>query len=141
MATSQNPLLLAQENRKLLVKRLWPKGSNPQTKNACFWKLLKKTFFSTNILNKIWIFFKNLWPYFQKRFCPKIFLMFSVLSFRMEHKKAIENLTPVYFCLHHEFYIFFVHFWAFLRLCDLVSNIFTFFQGFRSMSWKMWFIQ
>ena len=32
---------------------------------------------------------------FSKQFCPKISFMFSVLSFRMEHKKAVENQTPV----------------------------------------------
>ena len=42
----------------------------------------------------------------------------------MEHKKAIKKLTPVYFCLHHDFKIF-VHFGAFLLLCGLVSDIFT----------------
>ena len=31
-----------------------------------------------------------------KKFCPNFF-MFTVPSSRMEHKKAIENRTPVYF--------------------------------------------
>ena len=58
------------------------------------------------------------------------FLMFSVLSFRMEHKKAIENWTSVYFCLHREFYTKKkCLFWGILLLCSLVSNTFFFFRG------------
>ena len=48
----------------------------------------------------------------------------------MEHKKAIENGTPVYFCLHYEFYKCFFYFWASLLLCSVVSNILkTCFRG------------
>ena len=51
------------------------------------------------------IFFKNLRPPC-KRFLSQLFFMFSMLSSMMEHKKAIEKRTPVYFCQHHEFYKF-----------------------------------
>jgi hypothetical protein len=55
------------------------------------------------------------------------FFLFSVLSSRMEPKKAIENRTAVYFCLHQEYYHLLSIFWEFLLLCSLVSNIFTMF--------------
>ena len=66
----------------------------------------KITFFSKDIECKVMIFFKKSETTFLKQFCPKIFLMFCVLSFRIEHKKDVENRTPVYFCLPHEFYNF-----------------------------------
>ena len=47
--------------------------------------------------------------------------MFSALRFKMEHKKAVENRTAVYFVLHLEFYNFFSSFGAFLLLLSLVS--------------------
>ena len=63
--------------------------------------------------------------------------MFSVLGSRMEHKKAVENQTAVYFCLYHEFYNFFLNtFWAFFLLCGQVSNIFTMFLGIQKYAWK-----
>ena len=37
--------------------------------------------------------------------------MVSVLISRIENQKVIENRTTVYFCLHHEFVIFF-KFWG-----------------------------
>ena len=47
----------------------------------------------------------------------------------MKQKKAIENRTPVYLCLNHEFCKK-IHFGAFLMLCCQVSKIFTiFFRG------------
>ena len=48
------------------------------------------------------IFFLYLRPHFENIFVLGFFIMFSVLTFRMEHKKAIENRTTVYFCLHYE---------------------------------------
>ena len=75
---------------------------------------------------------------FSKEFCPEIF-MFSVLSYRMKHKKAIENQTPMYFLSWIS--QIFVHFVSFLMLWSLVSNIFSiFFQGFRSIPGKISFI-
>ena len=43
---------------------------------------------------KLIIFFKILRSYFQNSFFPIFFLMFSVLSSKMDHKKTIENQTP-----------------------------------------------
>ena len=43
---------------------------------------------------KFIIFFNILRPHFQKKIVP-ISFMFSVLSSKMEHKKSIENQTPV----------------------------------------------
>ena len=45
----------------------------------------------------------------------------------MEHKKAIENRTPLYFGYIMNFTNCYP-FWAFLLLCNLVSNIFTIFS-------------
>ena len=63
-------------------------------------------------------------PHFKNSFFPQDFFIFYVLSFRMQHKKAIENRTTVYFCLHHELKKNVVHFGSFLLLCSLVSNLF-----------------
>ena len=54
--------------------------------------------------------------------------MFSVLSFRIEHKKLLKikhQCTFVYIMNLQ----FFVHFGFFLLLCGLVSDIFTIFSG------------
>ena len=55
--------------------------------------LKKKTFFRVNLWPNL-AFFKYSDTTFSNEFYPN-FLMFSVLSSRMEHKKAIENRTPV----------------------------------------------
>ena len=44
---------------------------------------------------KFSIFFDILRPHFQNSFVPIFFLMFSVLSSKIKHKKAVENQTPV----------------------------------------------
>ena len=62
--------------------------------------------------------------------------MFSVLGSRMEHKKAIENRTAVYFCLHHEFYKFlsiFGHFWCFAVQFPIFLQSFS---GIQKYAWK-----
>ena len=69
-------------------------------------------------------FFQNLRPHFQNNFVPA-FLCFFCARLRNVTQKAIENQTPVYFCLHYEIYKFFIHFLSFLLLCGLVSYIFT----------------
>ena len=41
------------------------------------------------------------WGHIFKTVLSQLFFMFSLLSSRMEQKKAIENQTTVYFFLHH----------------------------------------
>ena len=60
--------------------------------------------------------------------------MFSVR--RMEHKKPIENRTPVYFCLHHEFYTFLSIFRHFCCFAAQFLLFFTMFSGVQKYVWK-----
>ena len=77
--------------------------------------LSTKLFFQCKFKAKLRFWFK-IWELIFRIVLSQDFLMFSVLSFRMEHKKSIENRTAVYFCLHHEFYKKKMHFRAFLLL-------------------------
>ena len=58
--------------------------------------------------------------------------MFLVLGSKMKHKKAIENRTAEYFCLHHQFSKFLGIFAA----LGLVSNMFTMFSGIQKYALK-----
>ena len=89
-------------------------------KLCIFFNILRQNkFFSSS---KFWDqIFKTVYFHFFYVFCAKL---------KDKTLKAIENRTPVFSCLHHEFYKFFIHFGAFLLLCGLVSIIFTnFFMG------------
>ena len=59
-------------------------------------------------------FFSKSETTFTKQLCPNFF-MFSVLGFKKENKKAIENRAAVYFCLNHEFLGIFDIFTMFFR--------------------------
>ena len=114
-------------------------------KKKVFLKLFKitfqKNFFLKYILGQIKIFFKNLRPLFQNSFVPRFF-MFSVLSFRMEHKKLLKtehqctffyimNFTSccpfwgIFAALRPSFYYFYIFFRGSevcLEICDSYSN-------------------
>ena len=94
----------------------------------------KNLFFNLNLRHNQDFFSKNLRPHFQNSFVPRFFFMLSMLSFRMEYKKAIENRTPVYFCLYHEFYKFFCPFWGIFAAQFLI--FLQFFSGVQKCVWK-----
>ena len=62
--------------------------------------------------------------------------MFSVLGSRMEHKKAIENQTAVYFCLYHEFNHFLSVFGHFCCFGVLFLIFLQCFSGIQKQAWK-----
>ena len=97
---------IKKNHRKKTVLKMW---SQIFQKKSKFWFKCKLKFFFLKV-SKITFQKKSQCKFkgksettFSKQLCPK---MFSVLSFRMENTKVIENRTPVYFCLHHEFYNF-----------------------------------
>ena len=90
--------------------------------------------FQSTLKAKLKKFFKILRPHFQNNFV-QLFFMFSMLSSRIEHKKAIENGTPMYFCLHHEFVkklLIFGHF------CCFAAQFLIFLQIFSGVQKYVW---
>ena len=62
--------------------------------------------------------------------------MFSVLSSRMEQKKAIENRTPVYFFLLHKFFNFLSIFGHFCCLAAQFQIFLQFVSGVKKYDWS-----
>ena len=100
-------------------------------KKKLFWKLIKisfqKNFFFKLHLRHTWKLNLNIWDQIFQTVLSRQFFMFFVLGSRIKHKKCYWKPNSSVILSTSWILQIFIHFWAFLLLCSLLSNIFTMF--------------
>ena len=100
------------------------------TKKCKLFKISFEKKMQCKFMAKFNFFLKNLRPYLKKTVLSQAFVMFSLLSFRMEHQKSYWKRNTSVLLSASLILPFFVNFWAILLRCGLGSSILSiFFRG------------
>ena len=100
-------------------------------KKSFFLKLISISFTKNESTFKaqLRVSFKNMRPDFQNSFVPTFYYVFCAML-KNETQKSCVILSTSWILQ------FVIHFWAFLLLCGLLSNILLCFSGIHKYAWK-----